>query len=194
MSLYESWESQKSMQALLFSNTYAAVGAGEGSQGIGSDSSDDGDGGTSTGAAALDGRGGGESMPMDSNQGKNVSHSHQRHPHQQHQINHKRNRTEQIPSLQHHQRQHLPQHVQRIAEQEQQQQHDSNNNIKNDNDDTNEKKKEPLNIVLFYADDWTMKTLAGDAQSGRENASPRRIGRPRRPVYQQLRHDEHLLD
>jgi hypothetical protein len=59
----------------------------------------------------------------------------------------KKNRTAYEQQQHSQQRQHLPQHVQRTAE--------SSTSTK---EQTQKQKKKP-NIVIFYADDWTMKTL-----------------------------------
>jgi hypothetical protein len=119
--LYESWQSQKSMQALF--SSVGPTGSGVEYAVV--------DGVTSVGTAPATAE----------TTKKHKSGSHSKH--------HKKNRTATVPSMLHsHQRQHLPQHDQRIAE--------ASTSTKEREQEQNKKKP---NIVLFYADDWTMKTL-----------------------------------
>jgi hypothetical protein len=145
--LYENWQTQESMQAL-----FSSVGSSGSHAGIVVEYAVT-DGVTSDGTAAGGGdvTAGERDTPADTAETKTKQKSGSRFKRQ------KKNRTATIPSIlqdqqeQHsQQRQHLPQHVQRSAE--------ASTSTKEEEQIKNNK-KEPLNIVLFYADDWTMKTL-----------------------------------
>jgi hypothetical protein len=151
--LYESWQSQQSMQALLFGmgGTFQAAVEYAVTDGVTS---------TATASDTATATASDTATATASDTSTNKKNTQ------------KRNRTFYVPSLLRTHtkpKQHLAPHVQRTAEstsssqqqqQQLQQQHtNNNNNNSNDDDKDSHQKKEPLNIVLLYADDWTMKTL-----------------------------------
>jgi hypothetical protein len=158
---YESWQSQKSMQALFFTNLslgkivgeYAVVdGMTSSSSSSSTTSSSDSSETTASATATATATDTATDTAKQKTQKSVSSHNSQLHQIQT------KNRTAQIP------KQLFPQHVQRTAEttttneQSEQQQQEQPNTSNNDQNDKNSNKK-PLNIVLLYADDWTMKTL-----------------------------------